>query len=58
MTIWNPSIVAFSLGPVEVRWYSLCWCIGLALAYVVVYKLYKRQGIHRKSSTPSFYIAS
>ena len=45
MIEWNPSIVAFSLGSFEVRWYSLCWCIGLALAYVVVYQLYKRQRI-------------
>ena len=54
MTIWNPSIVAFSLGPIEVRWYSLCWCIGLALAYVVVYKLYKRQGIPQEKFDPLF----
>lgn len=54
MTIWNPSIVAFSFGPIEVRWYSLCWCIGLALAYVVVYKLYKRQGIPQEKFDPLF----
>lgn len=54
MIEWNPSIVAFSLGSFEVRWYSLCWCIGLALAYVVVYQLYKRQRIPQEKFDPLF----
>lgn len=54
MIEWNPSIVAFSLGSFEVRWYSLCWCIGLALAYVVVYQLYKRQRIPQEKFAPLF----
>lgn len=54
MITWNPSVVAFSLGSLEVRWYSLCWCIGLALAYVVVYKLYKKQGIPQEKFDPLF----
>ena len=45
MIVWNPSEVAFSIGNFGVRWYGLCWCIGLALAYVVVLKLYQRQRI-------------
>ena len=43
MVIWDPTEVAFSLGSFDVRWYGLCWCIGLALAYLVVMKLYQRQ---------------
>lgn len=43
--IWNPSEVVFALGTFSVRWYGICWCIGLALAYVVVLKLYQRQQI-------------
>ena len=54
MIEWNPSIVAFSLGSFEVRCYSLCWCIGLALAYVVVYQLYKRQRIPQEKFDPLF----
>lgn len=54
MVIWNPAPTAFSLGSFEVRWYSLCWCIGLALAYVVVYKLYKRQQIPAEKFDPLF----
>ena len=45
MVIWDPTEVAFSLGSFDVRWYGLCWCIGLALAYLVVMKLYQRQQI-------------
>ena len=54
MIEWNPSIVAFSFGSFEVRWYSLCWCIGLALSYVVVYQLYKRQRIPQEKFDPLF----
>ncbi len=54
MTIWNPSIIAFTLGPIEVRWYALCWCIGLALAYIVVYKLYRKQQIPEEKFDPLF----
>lgn len=54
MIYWDPSIIAFSVGPIEVRWYSLCWCIGLALAYIVVYKLYKQQQIPQEKFDPLF----
>ena len=51
---WNPPISVFTLGPIDVRWYGLCWCIGLALAYIVVYKLYKRQQIPQEKFDPLF----
>lgn len=54
MTIWDPSIVAFHLGSVEVRWYGICWCIGLALAYVVMLRLYKHQNIPQEKFDPLF----
>lgn len=54
MVIWNPSEIAFSLGPVAVRWYALCWCIGLLLGYVVVYKLYRQQQIPQEKFDPLF----
>ena len=38
--IWNPNL---STGPF--RWYSLCWLIGLALAYFIVRHLFYEQGI-------------
>lgn len=54
MITWNPDLIAFSLGPIEVRWYSLMWCIGLALAYYVVYRLYKHQQIPEEKFDPLF----
>lgn len=54
MIVWNPSEVALTLGTFGVRWYSLCWCIGLALGYVVVYKLYKQQRIPQEKFDPLF----
>ena len=47
--IWNPSL---SIGPF--RWYSLCWLIGLALAYFVVKRLYKEQKIKDEWFDPLF----
>ena len=47
--IWNPSL---SFGPF--RWYSLCWLIGLALAYLVVKRLYKEQKIKDELFDPLF----
>jgi len=47
--VWNPSL---SIGPF--RWYSLCWLIGLALAYLVVKRLYKEQHIKDELFDPLF----
>ena len=46
---WNPSL---TIGPF--RWYSLCWLIGLALAFFVVRKLYKEQKIKDELFDPLF----
>ena len=46
---WNPSL---TIGPF--RWYSLCWLIGLALAYFFVKKLYKEQKIKDELFDPLF----
>lgn len=51
---WNPSIEVFSLGPFSIRWYSLCWLIGLALAYIMVKWLYKHQKIADEKFEPLF----
>ena len=54
MIIWDPSPTAVSLGPLSIQWYSLCWCIGLALSYIVVYRLYKDQQIPQEKFDPLF----
>mgnify|MGYP001656949068 CR=1 FL=1 len=41
--LWNPDVEAFHLFGFSVRWYSLCWLIGLVLAYFIVQRLYKQQ---------------
>lgn len=48
--VWNPDLTAFGI----VRWYSLCWLVGLVLAYLVVRRLYKQQGIKEELFEPLF----
>lgn len=50
--LWNPDINAFSLGSFGIRWYSLCWGVGLLLAYLIVLKLYRRQHIPQEKFDP------
>lgn len=40
--VWDVNPVAFSLGPLDVRWYGLFWAIGIYLCYLVQVALYKR----------------
>ena len=48
---WNPSLTTiFGL-----RWYGLCWLLGLLGAYLIVKKLYKQQGIKAELFEPLFY---
>jgi len=52
--LWDPDLVAFSLGSFSIRWYSLCWLIGLMLAYLVVKRLFKEQKISDEKFEPLF----
>lgn len=52
--LWHPSEVAFSLGPLQIRWYALCWLIGLLAAYFIVRRLYKDQKIKPELFDPLF----
>jgi prolipoprotein diacylglyceryl transferase len=52
--IWNPSLEALSIGSYAIRWYSLCWLIGLLLAYLVVRWLYKDQKVPQEKFEPLF----
>ena len=40
---WNLNPVALSLGPLEVRWYGICWAVGFLLGYLVMNKVYKHE---------------
>ncbi len=53
--IWNPDLVALHIGNFGLRWYSLCWGIGLVLAYFIVARLYRRQGIPGEKFDPLFF---
>lgn len=53
--LWNPSLEAFSLGPLSIRWYSLCWLVGLLAAYLMVHKQYREQKIGDELFEPLFF---
>lgn len=52
--LWDPSDTAFRLGPLAIHWYSLCWLVGLALAYLTVQRLYKEQKVKEGLFDPLF----
>lgn len=48
---WNPSLTTiFGL-----RWYGLCWLLGLLGAYLITKKLYKQQGLGDDKFEPLFF---
>ena len=51
---WNPDPIAFTLGPMAVRWYSLCWCLGLLSVFLLEAKIFKEQGIPDEKFEPLF----
>ena len=52
--LWNPDVEMLHLGSVSIRWYSMCWLIGLLLAYLVVKRLYKEQKVDNDLFEPVF----
>ena len=40
---WNVDPVAFSLGPLQVRWYGICWAVGFLLGYLLMSRVYKHE---------------
>ena len=52
--LWNPDVEAFHLFWLSIRWYSLCWLIGLLLAYFIVQRLYRQQKIKDELFDPLF----
>ena len=51
---WNPDETAFSIFGFSFRWYSLCWLVGLILAFIIVKKLYKEAKIKEELFDPLF----
>ena len=52
--MWDPSDTALTFGPFAIHWYSMCWLIGLALAYLIVQRLYKEQKVKEGLFDPLF----
>lgn len=52
--LWNPDTEAFRFLGFSFRWYSLCWLIGLILAYLLVQRLYKEQKVKDEYFEPLF----
>lgn len=52
--VWNPSETIFRIGHFGVRWYSMCWLMGLLLGYLLMRKLYKDQKIPDEKFEPLF----
>jgi len=51
---WDSSDTALRLGHFALHWYSLCWLIGLVLAYLIVHKLFREQKIKEELFEPLF----
>src|SRR5690606_27919305 len=41
---WGPDPGLFSLGPIELRYYSLCWLLAIVLAYILMLRVFKKEG--------------
>lgn len=52
--VWDPSVSPFSIFGFGVRYYSLCWIIGLLGAYFIVKKLYRKGGVSDELFDPLF----
>lgn len=53
--LWNPSETIFHIGSFGLRWYSMCWAVGLLLGYLLMQRLYKEQKIADEKFEPLFF---
>lgn len=51
---WNPDEEIFNFLSISVRWYSLCWAVGLLSVYMLMEKLYKEQRLSEEQFDPMF----
>jgi prolipoprotein diacylglyceryl transferase len=52
--LWNPDSTMLHIGNYNVHWYSMCWIVGLMLAYFLVKHLYKDQKVKDELFDPLF----
>lgn len=46
--IWNVDPEAFSILGRDIRWYGICWAIGVALTTLVIQRMYKHENLPEK----------
>lgn len=51
---WNPSEYLLSIGSGGIRWYGMCWFVGLAAGYLLMKWLYKRHKYTNGQFDPLF----
>ena len=51
---WSPDVVALDLGFLAIRWYSLCWCVGLVAVYMLMHRLFREQKLSEEQFEPMF----
>lgn len=42
--VWGGDPDVFSLGPLTVRWYGLCWAVGFLVAFSIAGRIFRREG--------------
>lgn len=52
--VWAPNEIALHIGSFGIRWYSLCWLVGLFLGYLLMKQLYKQQKMTDEQFDPLF----
>lgn len=52
--IWHPDVVAIDLGFFAIRWYSLCWALGLMGVYLLMHHIYREQKLSEEKFEPLF----
>ena len=52
--VWQPEEVIFRIGSVPVRWYGMCWLVGLVLGYFLMQWLYRRHKFPDEKFDPLF----
>lgn len=53
--VWEPSENLFTIGGFGIRYYALCWLVGLLAAYFVVKKIYKDRNVKEELFDPLFF---
>jgi prolipoprotein diacylglyceryl transferase len=53
--VWDPSLSPFSIGGFEIRYYAICWMLGLLAAYLLVKRIYSDNKVPKEKFDPLFF---